>query len=58
MYVINLYALFNYLAPWHFPQYLREKFDEIPPHPRIQDTAAIFRYPYYVILRPIYAMSG
>ena len=50
VYMVNLYILLDYFTPRHFLHYFREKFAYIPPHSRIQDTAAIFGYPYDMVL--------
>jgi len=58
MNMINLHTQLNDLTPRQTPHHFREKFSQVASHSRIQDTAAIFRYPYNVILRLVNSMSG
>jgi hypothetical protein len=51
--MVNLNIQLKDFTPRHLPQYFGEKFADIPPHPGIQDTAAIFWYPDYVVFCPI-----
>ncbi len=56
--MINLQAQLNNLTPRQTPHDFREKFSQVASHPRIQDTAAIFRNPYNMILCPVNSMPG
>ena len=57
MNMVNLHIELNDLTPRQTPHHFREKFSQITPHTRIQDTAAIFRNPNNVILRSINSVA-
>ena len=55
--MLFLYILLDYFTSGHFLHYFGEKFAYISPHPRIQDTAAIFGYPDNMVFRSIGSMT-
>ena len=55
--MVNLHTQLNDLTPRQTPYDFREKFSQITPHTRIQDTAAIFRNPNNVVLRSINSVT-